>query len=86
MDRIYKNYLNNVHKIEKELLNCGINIRKTEDEIKSFQEVIQELSERWGTLSKEENRIQKAYVCEQIAGTRNRNYLIMLVDNLTKSK
>jgi DNA-binding ferritin-like protein (Dps family) len=79
--KMSETYEHNIKEIEKPLLNVGINIRKNETEYKLFSEIIDELSNMWTVLSKEENKFIKVFICEKIAGIRDRNYLITLVNN-----
>ena len=84
LKRINETYQKNIEQIGKELSYIGINVRKNKNEYKLLPEVIKEISTQWDELSMEDNKIHKEWICRTIAGIRDKNYLIVLIDNLHK--
>jgi len=86
LKRINETYQNNIEQIEKELLNIGIDIRKNKNEYRLLPKVLEEISTQWDELSLEENKFIKIWICQTIAGIRDKNYLIALIDNLHEGR
>jgi len=88
--KIYKqienDYCENINNCEKELLNLGINVRISENEYKPLSLVIEELSEKWSFLTDTRGQIIKQWICEQIAGIKNINFLLMIIEKLHKKQ
>jgi TP901 family phage tail tape measure protein len=61
----------------KALDSVGISVLNDAKELKSFTEIMGELSEKWDTL----NTKQKAYLQNALAGNRRGNVLFALMDN-----
>ena len=61
----------------KALDSVGISVLNDAKELKSFTEIMGELSEKWDTL----NTKQKAYLQNALAGNRRGNVLFSLMDN-----
>lgn len=74
----------NFEEIEKAFLNIGINVRKNENEFKSFPEVIDELASKWQLLSKPEDNILKEWICRILVGIRKSNVFKVIMDKLSK--
>jgi len=85
LEKINNTYQNNLEQIEKVLLNIGINIRKDKDELKSLSEVLEEISTKWDELSTEENKFINKWICMNIAGIKDENYLRVLIDKLNNN-
>lgn len=67
----------NINKIEKTLKNVGISARDSSGNFRDMQDVIKDLGAKWTTL----DSIQKANIATVMAGTRQQNHLISLLDN-----
>lgn len=85
LKRINKTYQLNIEEIEKSLLNIGINIKKNEKEYKPFSDVLQEISMQWETLSTDENKFIKEYICRVVAGIRDMNFLKAIINSMHKN-
>ena len=62
--------------VEKVLNAIGISIRSTSTEMRGFDEVLDDLAEKWDNL----NDVEKNAVATAMAGTRQRNSFIALLD------
>jgi len=51
-----------------------------------YQKFLKKFLHNGGKLSLEENKVVKIWICQTIAGIRDRNYLIALIDNLHKRR
>ena len=63
--------------VEKVLNAIGIQIRSTSTDMRGFDEVLEELAEKWDNL----NDVEQNAVATALAGTRQRNSLISLLNN-----
>jgi len=59
------------------MASLGFNVFDTNGKLKDTGDVIEEVGERWGTLSKE----QQVYLAQVMGGTRQYSRLISLFDN-----
>lgn len=84
--RIDDTYHVNLERTEKALLHIGINIRKSEKEYKSLPEVLEEISLQWEALSTEGNKFIKEATCIGVAGMRDKNFLIVVLDKMSESE
>lgn len=64
-------------KYTKELATYGVNVRDTNGELKDMDEILDDLAERWKTLS----NTQKVALAQTVGGVRQYNNLISLMDN-----
>lgn len=67
----------NLNKYSKALKTVGIDIFDTTGELKNMDIILQEMGETWGTLSK----AQQTALAQTVAGVRQYNQLISLMDN-----
>lgn len=67
--------------VRKALANIKIDIMETEDTFRDFSVVIDELSGKWDTLSD----VEKSSVANAMAGMRQREDFIVLLDNMSMS-
>lgn len=70
------------NKVDEALQSVGIQMKKSNGDFKGFYEVIDELSQKWDTLSQK----QKVYVATQAAGSRQQSRFIAMVDNQARSQ
>lgn len=68
--------------VEGTLNSVGIAIRQDEKTFKSFSTVLSELSEKWSTL----NQVDKSSIAKALGGTRQRDMLFALLDNMKDQK
>lgn len=54
------------NKVDEALQSVGVQMKKSNGDFKGFYEVIDELSQKWDTLSQK----QKVYIATQAAGSR----------------
>jgi TP901 family phage tail tape measure protein len=67
--------------VEKVLNNLDIKLRDSKDSFRDFSDVLDDIGEKWGTLSEtEQNALGVA-----IAGTRQRENFVVLMQNYSKS-
>lgn len=66
-----------LNKYSKALLSVGINIKDVNGEIKDMDVILDELGQKWGTLSKD----TQIALAQTVAGVRQYNQLIALMDN-----
>lgn len=72
--------VDSLNDVERVLRSVGIQVRSSRMEMRSFDEVLGELSDKWGQLSNvEQNAISTA-----MAGTRQRNAFQALMDNYNR--
>jgi TP901 family phage tail tape measure protein len=71
-----------INDVEKALNNLGIAIRSDATHFKDFSTVIGELNKKWSTL----NDLQKNQAVGALAGTKNRENLLILMDNMDQVK
>ena len=64
-----------INNVEKQLAYVGIALRNTEGELRSTEDVLDELGKKWNTL----NKNQQAAVAKALAGTRQQSRLIALM-------
>jgi TP901 family phage tail tape measure protein len=69
-----------INDVEASLRNVGIEIRKDATHFKDFNLVIDELSRKWSNL----NDLQKSQTLGALAGTRQRENLLILLDNMSE--
>lgn len=65
----------NINNVETQLAYVGIALRNTNGELRSTEEVLNELGEKWDTLSSN----QQAAVAKALAGTRQQSRLIAMM-------
>ena len=68
--------------VERVLNKMGISIRKTNLEFKDFDEVLDEIAEKWGTL----DNVSKRAVSNAFAGVRQQEAFMILLENYDKYK
>lgn len=66
-----------VNNVESQLNYIGIKLRDTNGELRSTEDVLDELGKKWDTL----NKNQQAAVAKALAGTRQQSRLIAMMDN-----
>ena len=64
-----------INNVEKQLSYVGIALRNTEGELRSTEDVLDELGKKWDTLDKN----QQAAVAKALAGTRQQSRLIAMM-------
>lgn len=62
---------------EKALTNLGISIRGSDGDLRSIEEVLGDVAEKWSTLSDSDQQ----FVAEKLAGTNRRSYFMALMEN-----
>ena len=65
------------NKVDAALQSVGINMKTTENQFRSFTEVILQLSDKWNTLESTQQR----YIATQFAGNRQQSRFLALVSN-----
>ncbi len=68
--------------VERILSKMGISIRKTNLEFKDFDEVLEEMADRWGTM----DNVSKKAIANAFAGIRQQNSFLILMENYDKYK
>lgn len=68
--------------VERVLNKMGISIRKTNLEFKDFDEVLNEIAEKWGTL----DNVSKRAISNAFAGVRQQEAFMILLENYDKYK
>lgn len=68
--------------VERVLTKMGISIRKTNLEFKDFDEVLDEIAEKWGTL----DNVSKKAIANALAGIRQQESVLILLENYDKYK
>lgn len=66
-----------LNKVEKTLSNVGIALRDSEDSFRPLENVIQDVAEKWDTLSE----VQRAQISNAIAGQRQAQIFASLMQN-----
>ncbi|MBO7695544.1 MAG: phage tail tape measure protein [Methanobrevibacter sp.] len=74
--------LENINDIEKVLRRMGISIRTSTMEFRALDTVLEELAEKWETYS----TVEKNAIATAMAGTRQRESLLVLLSNYSKSR
>ena len=74
--------LENINDIEKVLRRMGISIRTSTMEFRALDAVLEELAEKWETYS----TVEKNAIATAMAGTRQRESLLVLLSNYSKSR
>lgn len=69
-----------INQVEDGLAAVGIKLRDTEGELRSTQDVLDELGKKWKDLSKN----QQAAVAKALAGTRQQSRLVAILENYDK--
>lgn len=69
-----------INNVGKALERIGINIRDAEGGFKDFSDVLDELYPKWGQLSE----VEQANITKALAGVRQRESLLVLLENETK--
>lgn len=69
-----------INNVGKALERVGINIRDAEGGFKDFSDVLDELYPKWGQLSE----VEQANITKALAGVRQRESLLVLLENETK--
>ena len=67
----------NLNKYSKALESVGINIKNQNGELKDMDSILEEMGTKWKTLSKD----QQVALAQTVAGVRQYNQLIALMDN-----
>ncbi len=67
----------NINEVTKALTAVGIQAVDSNGQLRTLTDVLDELGQKWNTLSKNE----QAYIATTMAGTHQRNRLIVLLDN-----
>ena len=67
----------NLNKYSKALESVGINIKNQNGELKDMDSILEEMGAKWKTLSKD----QQVALAQTVAGVRQYNQLIALMDN-----
>ena len=62
---------------EKALTNLGISIRSSDGDLRSIEEVLGDVADKWDTLSDSDQQ----FVAEKLAGTNRRSYFMALMEN-----
>lgn len=62
---------------EKALTSLGISIRGSDGDLRSIEEVLGDVAEKWSTLSDSDQQ----FVAEKLAGTNRRSYFMALMEN-----
>ena len=68
--------------VEKVLTKIGISMRDTNGQFREFDEVLDSIAEKWDNL----DNISQAAVATAIAGTRQREAFLVLMENMDKYK
>lgn len=71
----------NLNMVESILGRIGISLRKNAKEFKPFGEVLDQVAKKWKSL----DEVRKAEVIKAMAGTRQREMFIALMENYTQS-
>ena len=72
----------NLTKYSQALANVGINIKDSQGELKSMDQILDELGAKWNNISRE----QQNALAYTVAGTRQYNNFISLLDNYKEFK
>ena len=72
----------NINDIEKVLRKLGISIRSSSLEMRPFEDVIAEVAEKWKTL----NSVSKNAVATALGGTRQREFVNILLENYSTAE
>ncbi len=67
--------------VETVLNKLGIQLRETEDTYRNFDDVLDDIAERWGTLT----QVERNAVSVAMAGTMQRNRFLVLMDNFSNA-
>lgn len=70
------------NKVDEALQSVGVQMKKSNGDFKGFYDVIDELSQKWDTLSQK----QKVYIATQAAGSRQQSRFVAMVDNYKRSQ
>lgn len=70
-----------ISRVDKVLQQYGISVMDTAGDLRNVGEVLDELASKWDGLT----NAQKSEVAEQIAGIRQRNRFLILMDNYNRS-
>ena len=62
---------------EKALTNLGISIRGSDGDLRSIEEVLGDVADKWDSLSDSDQQ----FVAEKLAGTNRRSYFMALMEN-----
>ena len=66
--------------VERVLTKMGISIRKTNLEFKDFDDVLDEIADKWGTL----DNVSKKAIANALAGIRQQESVLILLENYDK--
>lgn len=72
----------NLNDVERVLSKIGISIRSTNLEFKDFDEILEEVADRWNTL----DNVSKRAIATAFAGVRQQEALLSLLENWDKYK
>lgn len=67
----------NINNVEKALRGVDVSLRDTDGSFRDMQDVLDELSARWGEFTDEE----KMFIAQQIGGVRQQNVVLSLLSN-----
>ncbi|MFZ2992541.1 MAG: phage tail tape measure protein [Microgenomates group bacterium] len=66
-----------INKVEKSLMEVGVSLRDSNGHFRDMQDVIDELSQKWNSFSKE----NQMFIAQQIGGVRQQNIVLSLLGN-----
>lgn len=66
-----------INKVESSLLRVGIHLRDNNGQFRDMQEVLGEIGDNWNNINKED----QLYIAEQIAGVRQKETFLVLMNN-----
>jgi TP901 family phage tail tape measure protein len=69
-----------INNVSKALARVGVSIRDTEGGFRDFSSVLDELYDKWGNI----NEVEQANILKAMAGIRQRETLLVLLENETK--
>lgn len=69
-----------LNEVQKAIESVGVNFTDSEGQIRSFYDIVQDLSVGWNDLDKN----TKSYIATQAAGVRQQNRFFALMDNFNK--
>lgn len=80
-------YFNNIDDSVNEFKNIGINIMTEDRKLKPFLEVVDDLILIWDTALKgEDYNITKHYIIQKMVGIRYKNYLLALIELISRER
>ena len=70
-----------VANVEKVMKQVGVSIKENDTTFRAFDDVLKDLAEKWNTL----NSVEQASVEKVLAGTRQRNTFLVLMQNMSRA-